>query len=264
MNNLKSLKYKITYNKLNNQIGSADSDIKVKLDTGEWVPARSYQIKAFKKFKTPGDPLLYEEKPYDYDDGRGIKFRVTRIGNEFHGGIHIIRENGTTSPIMDFSDVQVFLLDRPRDDVEWFAARNYQTWAYIDFLYANDPIRKYKSRGTPGYPDHIEIPIDGLDPNIIFSMSRNDNGTVFYEKNDADRTRVRISDNRAARRYYYAYFRRMSEPDFGPWDGPIAGPPAGAAAAGHGYLPIPQDVEVSKTLNDNIMCVICNLILQRF
>ena len=39
--------------------------------------------------------------------------------------------------------------------------------------------------------DVVEIDIDGLPPNIIFSISR----SVYYERNDGNRARVRICDN---------------------------------------------------------------------
>ena len=63
--------------------------------------------------------------------------------------------------------------------------------------------------------DVVEIDIDGLPPNIIFSISRNDNNSVYYERNDGNRARVRICDNNSARIGYRGYYARMtSDIDF--------------------------------------------------
>ena len=68
---------------------------------------------------------------------------------------------------------------------------------------------KYSSYLT--YPaDIVEIDIDGLPPNIIFSISRNDNNSVYYERNDGNRARVRICDNHSARIGYRGYYSRMT------------------------------------------------------
>ena len=59
--------------------------------------------------------------------------------------------------------------------------------------------------------DVVEIDIDGLPPNIIFSISRNDNNSVYYERNDGSRGRVRICDNNSARIGYRGYYARMTD-----------------------------------------------------
>jgi hypothetical protein len=58
--------------------------------------------------------------------------------------------------------------------------------------------------------DVVEIDIDGLPPNIIFSISRNDNNSVYYERNDGSGARVRICDNHTARIGYHGYYARMT------------------------------------------------------
>ena len=58
--------------------------------------------------------------------------------------------------------------------------------------------------------DVVEIDIDGLPPNIIFSISRNDNNSVYYERNDGSGSRVRICDNHTARIGYRGYYERMT------------------------------------------------------
>lgn len=52
--------------------------------------------------------------------------------------------------------------------------------------------------------------IDGLPTNIIFSISRNDNNSVYYERNDGSGARVRICDNHTARIGYRGYYKRMT------------------------------------------------------
>ena len=182
-------------------------DIKIKLDTDIWVPARNYQIEAFKNFKNIENPYI-GEKRYEYNNN-GIKFTVDRIGDKYHGGIYLIREDGTQSPIADWNDVKVFLLNKP--NVNWYSANPYQTRAYFDFVYGADTIRKYKSKGTRGYLDHIEIDIDGILSGIIFTIMRNDNGTICYENNDAKHTQIRISDNEQARRGYLGFYHRITD-----------------------------------------------------
>ena len=124
-------------------------NIKIRLDSGEWVDARSYQKDAFKQFKN----ICCEREEFIYDNGlQGfdkIKFTIRRIGDRYRGGIFIIRENGSISPIADWNDVKVFLLDRP--NVNWYDARNYQTWAYFDYIYSGAAIRKYQ-KGYPSNP----------------------------------------------------------------------------------------------------------------
>ena len=117
---------------------------------------------------------------------------------------------------MDFEDVRVFLVDA--DPTDWYAGRNYQIWAYYDFMYDNKVRKTYASKYSSylTYPaDVVEIDIDGLTPNIIFSISRNDNNSVYYERNDGNRARVRICDNHTARIGYRGYYARMtSDIDF--------------------------------------------------
>jgi hypothetical protein len=226
-----------------------DINIKIKLPNNEWVPARDYQTEAFLNFKRG---LLNVNQSYNYNNGHGITFAIKRIGNEHHGGIHIIRDDKTTLPIADFNDVKIFILDCAV--VEWYGTRNYQTWAYFNFIYGTEHVRKYKSKGTYGHNDHIEIPINGLQPGIIFLMSRNDNGTIFYERNDNVMTKVRISDNEQARRGYLGFYRRITG-DFGPT---VVHNNAHNQNTINTHLQIPHDVQVSVTSNENYMCIICN------
>jgi hypothetical protein len=97
-------------------LNGAYTNVKVKINTGEWVSAHNYQLSAFKGFKNADHNIPIEMK-YDYDNN-GIKFTVSRIGDQYHGGIYITRDDGTIMPIANWNDVKVFLLDQPI--VNWY------------------------------------------------------------------------------------------------------------------------------------------------
>jgi len=119
---------------------------------------------------------------------------------------------------MDCADVKVFLQDA--ETVNWYPARNYQMWAFRDFIY--DPARPERKFYASKHSSHLffqrgssnrtvtDIDIDGLSPNIIFSISRNDNGSVYYERNDAQGTRVRICDHEGARAGFRGFYNRIT------------------------------------------------------
>jgi hypothetical protein len=142
---------------------------------------------------------------------------VYRVENDCYMPTRIQRsDTGDTFPIMDCADVKVFLQDA--DPVNWYPARNYQMWAFRDFIYDSArPVRKFYASK---YSSHLffqrgssvttEIDIDGLPPNIIFSISRNNNGSVYYERNDAQGTRVRICDHEGARAGFRGFYNRIT------------------------------------------------------
>ena len=127
-------------------------------------------------------------------------------------------DTGDVHAIMDCADVRVFLQDA--DPVNWYPARNYQIWAFRDFIY--DPARPERKFYASRYSSHlffqrgssnrtvVTIDLDGLPPNIIFSMSRNENGSVYYERNDAHGTRVRICDHEGARAGFRGFYTRLT------------------------------------------------------
>ena len=205
----KYLKYKKKYTELTrNQIGG-NMNIMVRISANFWAPARDYQEFAFKKFKQNG------ERPYDYDNKLSgvdqIKFTIKRIGDEHHGGIYMLKSDGTMTPIADWNDVKCFIVDIPGSPVNWRPARAYQTWAYFDFIYSSDRERRYYKwapHATPHGTIEIPIvelinehgdPIDYINTAVNFRISRNDDGTIFYENDYSSRSRVRISDNDQAR-----------------------------------------------------------------
>jgi hypothetical protein len=159
-------------------------------------------------------PAYSPEVPSNYEE-----FIVYRESNDCYMPTRIQRtDTWETYPIMDCADVKVFLQDA--ETVNWYPARNYQMWAFRDFIY--DPARPERKFYASKYSSHLffqrgssnrtvtDIDIDGLSPNIIFSISRNDNGSVYYERNDAQGTRVRICDHEGARAGFRGFYNRIT------------------------------------------------------
>lgn len=181
------------------------------------------------------------------------------------------------TPIIDFNDIYIFLVDgvtgpRSRNGAGWVKARNYQTWAYIDFIYDTCFRKCYASRYSsylafPAGFDNtnvVTIDIDQLTPNIIFSVSRNDNSSVYYEKNDSGRSRVRICDNEYARMGFLGFYTRITMDV-----GPIITPPSVSHAHSHAHaytISSPgsalvwvgiQPPIVDLTDNEEHQCIMC-------
>lgn len=142
---------------------------------------------------------------------------------------NIMASSSTTIPIIDTNDIYVFIVDAPGiGRANWIQARDYQMWAFRDFMYNTTPrifennIRNekitYVSRGSSldSVVHHDEsasitiIDLPNILPNIIFSISRNDNNSVYYEKNDIHHSRVRLCDNEYARAGYLGFYTRIT------------------------------------------------------
>ena len=199
-------------------------DIQIKVGS-EWVPinieSESEQWKryalAFTQYKNR--PAYHPEVAYEADNG----VTVYRHDDDHYKPTHIsfttnINAHINAVPIVDMSDIKIFLTDVP--DANWFKARNYQAWAYRDFMYDETvpQVKYYATRysshlffQTSNYGDVVTIELDGLAPNIIFKLSRNENGSVYYEKNDRNATRIRICDSESARSGYLGFYRRMTD-----------------------------------------------------
>lgn len=129
---------------------------------------------------------------------------------------------GKSIPIIDMNDIYVFLTDTPSNDPNWVQARSYQMWAYRDFVY--DRLRSikksYMSQNTLSFVyendvhmlanQMVTIDDTNIPPNIVFNMSRNVNNSVYFERNDQFRRRVRICDNEYARSGYLGFYSRMT------------------------------------------------------
>jgi len=186
----------------------------------EWIPISTESgselcrrfANAYTQYKNR--PPYHREVVHEADNG----VKVFRHNNDHYKPTHVSHVNGQNIPIIDMADVKVFLTDVA--NVNWFKAREYQAWAYRDFLFdvGQPQVKYYASRysshlffQTSNYRDVVTIELDGLPPNIIFKLSRNENGSVYYEKNDPNASRVRICDCETARSGYLGFYRRMTD-----------------------------------------------------
>jgi len=248
---------------------AANADIKVKIN-GVWQPASPllrdiyigykslpmsngsapYFKDGITIFRTDNDvymPTFYSVQTTNVTNARNVIRENDYIfpENESHG----IQEGSSTPiPIIDFNDIYIFLVDGvtgpgSRSGAGWVKARNYQTWAYVDFIYDDTRVRKCYASQYSTYlafpagfdtPNIVTIGVPGLAPNIIFSISRNDNNSVYYEKNDASHTRVRICDNEYARAGFLGFYTRITM-DVGMIITPPPPLAAAAAAASHSH-----------------------------
>ena len=259
----------------------------------DWIPIsvnsgseefKQYAV-AYTQYKNR--PTYHREIAYEAD--RGIA--VYRSNND-HYKPTFISHGQRVFPAIDMADVKVFLTDVV--NANWFKARDYQAWAYRDFLFdVTEPqVKYYASRHsshlffqTSNYRDVVTIELDGLAPNIIFKLSRNENGSVYYEKNDRTASRVRICDCETARSGYLGFYRRMTDVgDFIITPAPITAPVpvqetygpeyqdfagylhqinATAAEAASAYqnhsikLPLAPGTQSIQTDNEEEQCIMC-------
>jgi hypothetical protein len=254
--------------------------------TPQWVPAPPEWAAAYMHHKAR--PLYSPEVPSNYEN----RLLVYRVENNCYMPTRIQRsDTGDTYPIMDCADVKVFLQDA--DPVDWYPARNYQAWAFRDFIY--DTARPERKFYASKYSSHLffqrgssnrnvtDIDIDGLPPNIIFSISRNDNGSVYYERNDAHGTRVRICDHEGARSGFRGFYNRITmdtgmivsqapaqAPQFQQSNAPYASPTVPEillavasqpmpyyTASASSALQLPPGIIAQKTNVEEDQCILC-------
>jgi len=235
------------------------SDIRTLITTREgsaqWVPAPSEWAAAYLQYKAR--PMYSQELPSNYNN----QFLVYRQENNHYMPTRIqCSDTGDVHPIMDCADVRVFLQDAT--PVNWYPARNYQMWAFRDFIY--DPERPERKFYASQYSSHlffqrgssnrtvVAIDLDGLPPNIIFSMSRNENGSVYYERNDAHGTRVRICDHEGARAGFRGFYTRMTMDP-----GIIVTPPQQHTVSSAVPLQLPPGLVAQKTNVEEDQCILC-------
>jgi hypothetical protein len=101
-----------------------------------------------------------------------------------------------------------------------------------------------------------DIDIDGLPPNIIFSISRNENGSVYYERNDAHGTRVRICDHAGARAGFRGFYNRITM-DPGIIVTPAQQPMPSYTASSAVPLELPPLISTVKTSVEEDQCILC-------
>lgn len=229
-------------NQLAVMYGGLESDIRVKLENGQWVPARDYQKAAFLAFNNESN----NDREYKYSDyNNDIHFSIK---NDIFDITYLVR-NDSKIPIVDWNDVKVFLINSK--PIDWYDAQKYQTWAYFDFLYSHEEYKYYCSKNSKDLNPNIKyttILFDNIEPNIVFSISRNENGVIFYENNCADGQRVRISNRESARKLYKYHVGRVTTNKNDQTNTYTT------TKIGRFELP---NVPIRKTIIDNEMCINC-------
>ena len=215
-------------------------------------------------YRPDNDPYLptYIARLADIPDliNPAINIMITQ---EIHDAIS--SSSAPPMPIMDMDDVSVFIVDNPAmSRANWLPAREYQVWAYRDFIYdEHRSIKKsYMSRGTSpvAYESNdrilanqiVTIPLSSISSNIVFNISRNDNNSVYFERNDAVGSRARICDNEYARAGYLGFYTRITMDP-----GMIVFPPSAAVAVvpallSTAHLPAPEETD-----NEEHQCILC-------
>jgi hypothetical protein len=228
------------------------------------VPAPPEWAAAYLQYKAR--PMYSQELPFNHNN----RFLVYREENNHYMPTRIqCSETGDVHAIMDCADVRVFLQDAT--PVNWYPARNYQMWAFRDFIY--DPERPERKFYASRYSSHlffqrgssnrtvVTIDLDDLPPNIIFSMSRNENGSVYYERNDAHGTRVRICDHEGARAGFRGFYTRLTmDPGIivtPPQQAPQLQPMPSYTVSSAVPLQLPPGLVAQKTNVEEDQCIMC-------
>ena len=238
-------------------------DIRVKIgDT--WRPADEAQKAAYIAYKSREH--YYTETPYTHEND----VTIFREDNDPYMATYFKLEGSSRNvkhPIIDMNDISIFLMDGvtgrgSRDGAGWVNARNYQAWAYADFVYDHAVRKCYMSKYStylafPAGFDHanvVTIDVDDIPPNIIFSVSRNENNSVYYERNDSGGSRVRICDNEYARVGFLGFFTRITMDV-----GMIIEPPGSVGNGGNSAnmfceVEVPPLIETSVEADQCILC----------
>ena len=188
---------------------------------------------------------------------------VTIISQELHDRLH------TATPIIDMNDIYAFIVDNPSmTRANWMPCREYQAWAYRDFMY--DTHRSTKKSYMSRYSSYlaftntilanqiVTIDLPDLNPNIIFNVSRNENNSVYFERNDSSGSRVRMCDNEYARSGYLGFYTRLTMDP-----GIVVTPPsisAAATAASTAALLLSTShlLPLEETDDESLQCILCN------
>lgn len=186
----------------------------------------------------------------------------------------------TKMPIIDMYDIYAFIIDNqlnPQTRANWVACRDYQAWAFRDFIY--DKHNSVKKSYMSPYSSYlaftnnilanqiVTIDIPDLSPNIIFNVSRNENNSVFFERNDAQRSRVRMCDNEYARAGYLGYYTRLTmdiglviiPPVYSSSQSMTTTNGSGSDMSEVPFLTTGHLSPVESTDNENEQCILCNM-----
>lgn len=200
--------------------------------------------------------------------GAGMNWDI-EVTREIHD---TLEDTNRAMPIIDLNDIYVFITDPSvfgnNGRANWFPARSYQIWAYRDYMYdRNRSIKKsYMTRDTLPihyrYDEHIltnqivTIDVANVSPNIVFNIARNENNSVYFERNDEQRSRMRICDNEYARAGYLGFYTRITM-DVGMEVTPPAAASASSALLSIAHLPDPEEIVDDGDGGHADQCILC-------
>ena len=259
-------------------------------DTNKWTPSTGHVIRdAYVNYKER--PHYYRETPYtarEYivyrpnndpylptyiariDDVRSMDQQqeqeqeqsISIVSQELHDRLD------TAIPIIDMNDIYAFIVDnQSMGRANWMPCREYQAWAYRDFIY--DTHRSTKKSYMSPYSSYlaftntilanqiVTIDLPDLNPNIIFNVSRNENNSVYFERNDSSGSRVRMCDNEYARAGYLGFYTRLTM-DPGIIVTPPPPPFAAAASGPNALLSTSHLPPLEETDDESLQCILCN------
>lgn len=216
-------------------------------------------------YRPDNDPYLptYIVRRSDASIERFPAINHQRITTDIHESMEI---SNVTIPIIDLNDIYIFLTDHHPNEPNWVAAQSYQIWAYRDYVYdRNRSIKKsYMTRNT--YPfvyendvhmlvnQMVTIDMANVPPNIVFNISRHENNSVYFERNNEMRTRVRICDNQLARTGYLGFYRRLT---MDPGMIVIYPPENGIPSSSPNLLSVSHLSALEETTDEEHQCILC-------
>jgi hypothetical protein len=180
-------------------------DIRI-LKKTTWKEANDFEKIAFIAFK---NSLVHDGEQECRFINKDYDINVNR--QTTYDGIYLTDNKTEMSyPIADWDDVKIFKADMVKS--VWNPAKDYQVWAYFDFIYSDEQNRIYKSKDLK-IKKYITVPIKNLEKNLLFTIGRNNEssendtfGNSIYCKTVT--TDVRICDNEEAREHYTDVFTR--------------------------------------------------------
>ena len=264
-------------------------------DTNKWTPSTGHVTPAIRDayVNYKERPHYYRETPYtegeyivyrpnndvylatyiaridnvraasEQEQGQEQSINITIVSQELHDRLT------TAIPIIDMNDIYAFIVDnQSMGRANWMPCREYQAWAYRDFIY--DTHRSTKKSYMSPYSSYlaftntilanqiVTIDLPDLNPNIIFNVSRNENNSVYFERNDSSGSRVRMCDNEYARSGYLGFYTRLTMDP-----GIVVTPPsisAAATAASTAALLLSTShlLPLEETDDESLQCILCN------
>ena len=262
-------------------------------DTNKWTPSTGHVTPAIRDayVNYKERPHYYRETPYT--EGEYIVYRpnndvylatyIARIDNvrsaseqeQQDQSVTIVSQElhdrlDTAIPIIDMNDIYAFIVDnQSMSRANWMPCREYQAWAYRDFIY--DTHRSTKKSYMSRYSSYlafsnrilanqiVTIDLPDLNPNIIFNVSRNENNSVYFERNDSSGSRVRMCDNEYARAGYLGFYTRITmDPGIVVTPPPISATATAAAASSGALLSTSHLPPLEETDDESLQCILCN------